>query len=84
MLLIAHVHVFAAHCGEAMAMGERSPVALVAPAAAARMAVGEAVMNIAAADIDDIAVCMDDAIGAVACLVQGRSQYALCTRMLGN
>lgn len=38
-------------------MGERSPVALVSPAAAARMAVGEAVMNISAADIDEISVC---------------------------
>jgi phosphoribosylformylglycinamidine synthase len=37
--------------GEAMAMGERTPLALIDPAAAARMAVAEALTNIAAADI---------------------------------
>ncbi len=37
--------------GEAMAMGERTPLSLLDPAAAARMAIGEAVTNIAAADI---------------------------------
>ena len=37
--------------GEAMAMGERSPLALLDAAASARMAVAEAVTNIAAADI---------------------------------
>ncbi len=40
--------------GEAMAIGERAPIALVHPAAAARMAVGEALTNIAAARIEDI------------------------------
>ncbi len=37
--------------GEAMAMGERTPVAVINAPAAARMAVGEAITNIAAADI---------------------------------
>ncbi|MFO1435778.1 MAG: phosphoribosylformylglycinamidine synthase [Gammaproteobacteria bacterium] len=37
--------------GEAMAMGERTPVAIIDSAAAARMAVGEAITNIAAARI---------------------------------
>jgi len=37
--------------GEAMAMGERTPVALLNPAASARLAVGEALTNIAAASI---------------------------------
>jgi phosphoribosylformylglycinamidine synthase len=37
--------------GEAMAMGERPIIALIDAAAAARMAVGEAITNIAAADI---------------------------------
>ena len=37
--------------GEAMAMGERTPLALLDSAAAARMAVAEAVTNVAAADI---------------------------------
>jgi phosphoribosylformylglycinamidine synthase len=38
--------------GEAMAMGERTPVALLHHAASARMAVGEAITNITAARID--------------------------------
>ena len=42
------------YTGEAMAMGERSPIALVDAAASARMAVAEALTNIAAADIGDI------------------------------
>jgi phosphoribosylformylglycinamidine synthase len=40
--------------GEAMAMGERSPIALIDPAASGRMAVGEAVTNLAAAAVDSI------------------------------
>ncbi|HSX46152.1 MAG TPA: phosphoribosylformylglycinamidine synthase [Candidatus Saccharimonadia bacterium] len=42
---------FNTDAGEAMAMGERSPLALIDAPAAARMAVGEAITNIAAADI---------------------------------
>ncbi|MEO6079290.1 MAG: phosphoribosylformylglycinamidine synthase [Steroidobacteraceae bacterium] len=42
---------FVHHTGEAMAMGERTPLALLDAAAAARMAVTEAVTNILAADI---------------------------------
>ena len=38
--------------GEAMAMGERAPLAVLNPAAAARMAVAEALTNLAAAPID--------------------------------
>jgi len=41
--------------GEAMAMGERTPVALIDAAASGRMAVGEAITNIAAASIKKIA-----------------------------
>ena len=37
--------------GEAMAMGERPALALISPAASARMAVAEALTNIAAADV---------------------------------
>ena len=37
--------------GEAMAMGERSPLAVLDPAASARMAIGEALTNLAAAGI---------------------------------
>jgi phosphoribosylformylglycinamidine synthase len=42
------------HLGEAMAMGERTPLAVIDAAASGRMAVGEAVTNIAAAPIRDI------------------------------
>jgi len=37
--------------GEAMAIGERTPVAVTNPAAAGRLAVGEAITNVAAADV---------------------------------
>lgn len=40
--------------GEAMAMGERTPLAVIDAAASGRMAVGEAITNIAAAPIGDI------------------------------
>jgi phosphoribosylformylglycinamidine synthase len=40
--------------GEALAMGERTPIALLHPAASARMAVAEAITNIAAAPIENI------------------------------
>ena len=40
--------------GEVMAMGERTPLALIDPAASGRMAIGEAVMNLAAAAVADI------------------------------
>jgi len=43
---------FHGHTGEAMAIGERTPVALLDHAASARMAVGESITNIAAARID--------------------------------
>ncbi|HEY9198038.1 MAG TPA: phosphoribosylformylglycinamidine synthase [Gammaproteobacteria bacterium] len=39
------------YTGEAMAMGERTPIALVDAAASGRMAVGEAITNIVCADI---------------------------------
>ncbi|MES2130571.1 MAG: phosphoribosylformylglycinamidine synthase [Pseudomonadota bacterium] len=42
------------YAGEAMAMGERTPLAVINAAASGRMAVGEAVTNIAAAPIRDI------------------------------
>ncbi|MEO8508249.1 MAG: phosphoribosylformylglycinamidine synthase [Betaproteobacteria bacterium] len=42
---------FTGHAGEAMAMGERTPLALINAPASGRMAVGEALTNIAAADI---------------------------------
>jgi phosphoribosylformylglycinamidine synthase len=39
--------------GEAMSMGEKPTLALISPAASARMTVAEALMNLAAADISD-------------------------------
>ncbi|BFM11638.1 phosphoribosylformylglycinamidine synthase [Simiduia litorea] len=42
------------YCGEAMSMGERTPVALLDGPASGRMAVGEAITNIAATRIDKI------------------------------
>ena len=42
---------FDTHAGEAMAMGERSPLALLDATASARMAVGEALTNLLSADV---------------------------------
>ncbi|MFK7732624.1 MAG: phosphoribosylformylglycinamidine synthase [Pseudomonadales bacterium] len=42
------------YCGEAMAMGERTPLAVANSPASARMAVGEALTNIAACHISDL------------------------------
>ena len=46
---------FTSLAGEAMAMGERTPVAVLDPAASGRLAVGETVTNLAAARIDRLA-----------------------------
>jgi phosphoribosylformylglycinamidine synthase len=43
---------FTGYAGEAFAMGERAPLALIDPAASGRMAVGEALTNLAAAAVD--------------------------------
>ncbi|MFC3147012.1 phosphoribosylformylglycinamidine synthase [Piscinibacterium candidicorallinum] len=45
---------YSGYRGEAMAMGERTPLAVFDPKAAARMAVGEAITNIASAPIERI------------------------------
>jgi len=45
---------FNVHSGEAMAMGERTPLALLDGAASGRMAVGEAITNIAASAINKL------------------------------
>jgi phosphoribosylformylglycinamidine synthase len=45
---------FQGYRGEAMAMGERTPLAIINAPASGRMAVGEAITNIAAAPIEDI------------------------------
>ncbi len=46
---------FHGHSGEAMAIGERTPLALIDPAASARMAVGEAITNLCAAPVESLA-----------------------------
>ncbi|WP_020394477.1 phosphoribosylformylglycinamidine synthase [Thiolinea disciformis] len=43
------------YTGEAMAMGERPPIALVHPASSGRIAVGEALTNLVAADVVELA-----------------------------
>jgi len=45
---------YTTYAGEAMAIGERTPLAVIDAPASGRMAVGEALTNIAAAAIDDI------------------------------
>ncbi|HEY4555111.1 MAG TPA: phosphoribosylformylglycinamidine synthase, partial [Lysobacter sp.] len=45
---------FDTHAGEAMAIGERTPLALLDSAAAARMAVGEAITNLCAAPVESL------------------------------
>jgi phosphoribosylformylglycinamidine synthase len=45
---------FEGYLGEAMAMGERTPLAVIDAASSGKMAVGEAITNIAAAPIRDI------------------------------
>jgi phosphoribosylformylglycinamidine synthase len=43
---------YTGYAGEAMAMGERTPLAIIDAAASARMAIGEALTNLASADIE--------------------------------
>jgi phosphoribosylformylglycinamidine synthase len=45
---------FDSHSGEAMAMGERAPLALINAPASARVAIGEAITNMLAADIKEL------------------------------
>jgi phosphoribosylformylglycinamidine synthase len=45
---------FSGYTGEAMSMGERTPLALLNPEASGRMAVGEAITNILAADVRNL------------------------------
>lgn len=57
--------------GEAMAMGERTPVALVSAPASGRMAIGEAITNIASASIGEIGNIKLSANWMCACGEQG-------------
>ncbi|HET9338246.1 MAG TPA: phosphoribosylformylglycinamidine synthase, partial [Casimicrobiaceae bacterium] len=45
---------FSGHAGEAMAMGERTPVALIDGPASGRLAVAEAITNLVAADVPSL------------------------------
>jgi len=68
---------YCGYAGEALAMGERAPIAVLHPAASARMAVGEAITNIAAASITDIKEIVLSAnwMAAVDCLGDAAGLY---------
>jgi len=63
------------YVGEAMAMGERTPLALVNSAASARMAVAESITNIAAASIKQLSDIKLSAnwMAAAGCQIDGQS-----------
>jgi len=65
---------FDTEAGEAMAMGERSPVAVLSPEASGRLAVGEAVTNIAAAPIGKITDIRLSANWMAACGYESENQ----------
>ena len=62
---------FTHYTGEAMAMGERTPIAVLDAAASGRMAVGEALTNIAAASITKLGDIKLSANWMAACGYQG-------------
>ncbi len=65
---------FRTHHGEAMAMGERPALALLNPAAAARMAVAESLTNLAAVRIDRLARVVLSANWMAAAGAEGEDQ----------
>ena len=70
------------HAGEAMAMGERTPVAALDAAASARLAVGEALTNLLAADVATLADVRLSANWMAACGEPGEDAalyQAVCT-----
>jgi phosphoribosylformylglycinamidine synthase len=70
---------FEGYCGEAMAMGERAPAALLDPPASGRLAVGEAITNIMAADIQKLADIRLSANWMAACGEPGEDADLLAT-----
>ena len=62
---------FHSETGEAMAMGERTPLALTNAPASGRMAIGEAITNIAAAKIDNLSDIVLSANWMAACGQEG-------------
>jgi len=65
---------FTSLAGEAMAMGERTPVALLKPSASARLAVGETITNLAAARIEKLGDVRLSANWMAACGYPGEDQ----------
>ncbi len=70
---------FSGYAGEAMAMGERAPIAVVDAPASGRMAIGEALTNIAAADIAQIGDIKLSANWMAACGAPGQDAALLDT-----
>ncbi|WP_037588519.1 phosphoribosylformylglycinamidine synthase [Stenoxybacter acetivorans] len=65
---------FDTHRGEAMSMGEKAPLALFSAPASARMAIGEAITNIAAVPIGDIGKIKLSANWMAACGTAGEDE----------
>jgi len=65
---------FTSTAGEAMAMGERTPVALLNPAASGRLAVGETITNLAAARVKRLGDIRLSANWMAACGYPGEDQ----------
>ena len=63
---------YSGHAGDAMAMGERTPIAVLDAPASGRMAVGEAITNIAAAPVADIGAIKLSANWMAACGTPGQ------------
>ncbi|MDF7017423.1 phosphoribosylformylglycinamidine synthase, partial [Escherichia coli] len=59
------------YAGEAMTMGERTPLAVINAPASGRMAIGESITNIAAAPIDSLTQLKLSANWMAACGVNG-------------
>ena len=70
---------FEGNLGEAMAMGERTPLAVVNAAASGRMAVGETITNMAAAAINDISDIKLSANWMAACGQPGQDAALFAT-----
>lgn len=65
--------------GEAMAMGERTPVAILNPAASGRLAVGEAITNLASAPVEHLNNVILSANWMAACGQEGQDAALYAT-----
>ncbi len=70
---------FTGYLGEAMALGERTPLACVSPTASGRMAVGEAVTNLLAADVVSLKQIKLSANWMAACGHKGEDAHLFAT-----